>query len=544
MNTEEINYPVKDKTSNNPNLAKFRDSEANEIKTKFNIIRNAFELARKTYTGIPDTTAMLGLNATIGTKAKITADKSVRECKALPPTEANNWELIGYYESESFNGRVSNFTDLLAIPSQNRWRGMMVYVQDVANDYEDEGWFSLTGNVNTTNLLDNANWKPLITNVPFRPYSGSSFPVNDGTPEEGPILQGYTFTVVGGSQYRLGTLLTARIDNPGSNPDNWSINYSGVDYTPMNVALRTASINTPDDSIYVPNVALMKSELAQKAGATYVDEQLNLKASINYVHGLLDGLKWKQPVRLCATGNITLSGLQTIDTIAGNEDDSILVPFQADPRQNGIYLMKNTSWVRRSDADNGVELQNATVNVSEGATYANKDFTQTTDNVVLGTSNIVFIEKGVTASFAGLIGSPSDNAALSGALAAKANDNEVVKIAGNQDISGVKNFNGGSTASYVAGTTITGNITLDASYANKFIRVSGAAVITVPNNVFSANQQIRFLRQGSGEVSFVNGAGHTINSAGNRYRIAERYSPVELIFDSASISTLIGGTKE
>lgn len=106
MNTTEISYPEKDKASADPNLKKFKDSEANEIKTKYNVLRNAFELSRKTYTGVADEAALVLLTATIGTKAKIVADKSIRELKELPATELANWELIGYYEAQDipFNG--------------------------------------------------------------------------------------------------------------------------------------------------------------------------------------------------------------------------------------------------------------------------------------------------------------------------------------------------------------------------------------------------------------------------------------------------------
>lgn len=79
----------------------------------------------------------------------------------------------------------------------------------------------------------------------------------------------------------------------------------------------------------------------------------------------------KNVVRLATTANITLSGTQTIDGVAGSVDDRILVKNQTAPEENGIYLMKSGSWVRTTDADTWTELVGAIVPVAEGT--ANHD---------------------------------------------------------------------------------------------------------------------------------------------------------------------------
>lgn len=79
----------------------------------------------------------------------------------------------------------------------------------------------------------------------------------------------------------------------------------------------------------------------------------------------------KNVVRLATTANITLVGTQTIDGVAGSEDDRVFVKNQTLPAQNGIYLMKSGAWVRTTDADTWTELVGAIVPIAEGT--ANHD---------------------------------------------------------------------------------------------------------------------------------------------------------------------------
>src|ERR1051326_925391 len=79
----------------------------------------------------------------------------------------------------------------------------------------------------------------------------------------------------------------------------------------------------------------------------------------------------KNVVRLATTANITLSGTQTIDGVAGSADDRILVKNQTAPEENGLYLMKSGAWVRTTDGDTWTELVGAIVPVAEGT--ANHD---------------------------------------------------------------------------------------------------------------------------------------------------------------------------
>lgn len=61
-------------------------------------------------------------------------------------------------------------------------------------------------------------------------------------------------------------------------------------------------------------------------------------------------------VKVVATTPITLSGLQTIDSIALQAGDTVLLTAQADARTNGVYLAAAATWTRDASADEGIDL--------------------------------------------------------------------------------------------------------------------------------------------------------------------------------------------
>jgi hypothetical protein len=85
-----------------------------------------------------------------------------------------------------------------------------------------------------------------------------------------------------------------------------------------------------------------------------------------YVDAAIVGISWKQPVRAATTANITLSGNQTIDTVAVTAGDRVLVKDQTDDYENGIYIV-GTPWTRSPDANTWDELVSAMVFVESGS---------------------------------------------------------------------------------------------------------------------------------------------------------------------------------
>ena len=101
------------------------------------------------------------------------------------------------------------------------------------------------------------------------------------------------------------------------------------------------------------------------ASATSLPVGGNDLTNKTYVDAALAGISWKQPVLAATTGNITLSGAQTIDTVPVVAGDRVLVKDQGTASQNGIYIV-GTPWVRSDDANSWDELVSALVFVESG----------------------------------------------------------------------------------------------------------------------------------------------------------------------------------
>jgi len=117
-------------------------------------------------------------------------------------------------------------------------------------------------------------------------------------------------------------------------------------------------------------------------------------ATKSYVDSVASGLDVKQSVRAATTASITLSGTQTVDGVALQAGDRVLVKDQSAGENNGIYLVEAGSWVRSSDADTSAKVTaNMFVFVEEGTANADSGWTLSTDGpIVLGTTPLVFVQ--------------------------------------------------------------------------------------------------------------------------------------------------------
>lgn len=97
---------------------------------------------------------------------------------------------------------------------------------------------------------------------------------------------------------------------------------------------------------------------------------------------------WKLPVRVVATSNITLSGLQVVDGVSLSEGDPVLCVGQTSAAQNWIHTASSGTWTRRADSDTADKVFcGVSVYVREGATYQKTAWRlTTTGSIVLGTT--------------------------------------------------------------------------------------------------------------------------------------------------------------
>lgn len=119
-------------------------------------------------------------------------------------------------------------------------------------------------------------------------------------------------------------------------------------------------------------------------------------ATKQYVDNAISGLDVKQAVRVATTASITLSGTQTIDGVALDAGDRVLVKDQTPSWQNGIYVVAAGAWSRATDADNspdGEVTAGMYAFIEEGSVNADTGWMLTTSNpILLDTTLLAFAQ--------------------------------------------------------------------------------------------------------------------------------------------------------
>jgi hypothetical protein len=121
-----------------------------------------------------------------------------------------------------------------------------------------------------------------------------------------------------------------------------------------------------------------------------------------YVDSSVEGLAWKDSVRVSTQGNLSLASPgAAIDGITMATNDRVLVRSQTTASENGIYIWNGaaTPMTRALDASTAGELEQAVTTVEEG-TNAGTTYRQTLINFTLGSGNVAFTTFGTAAGAA------------------------------------------------------------------------------------------------------------------------------------------------
>ncbi|MDF2935278.1 MAG: hypothetical protein K0Q90_651, partial [Paenibacillaceae bacterium] len=150
---------------------------------------------------------------------------------------------------------------------------------------------------------------------------------------------------------------------------------------------------------YTPNLNIQLADPATDGNQTF-----NIETMINDPVEKLDEALGMVPVsgdvRAATTGNIVLSGAQTIDGIALAAGNRVLVKNQTAGKENGIYTVSTGAWTRTVDANSTAKLvAGIGVYVEEGAANGKTQWQMTnTGAVTLDTTAITFERTGGPAS--------------------------------------------------------------------------------------------------------------------------------------------------
>lgn len=116
-----------------------------------------------------------------------------------------------------------------------------------------------------------------------------------------------------------------------------------------------------------------------------------------YVDNVAAGLDWKENVRVASTANLAVASAvvngATVDGVTLVTGDRILLKNQTTASENGIYIVAASGAASRStDADSSADIASMVVRVSEGTVNGDTAYQLITDNVVLGTTALVFTQ--------------------------------------------------------------------------------------------------------------------------------------------------------
>jgi len=119
-----------------------------------------------------------------------------------------------------------------------------------------------------------------------------------------------------------------------------------------------------------------------------------------YVDMVVQGYQIKAEAQCATTGNITLSGLQTIDGYTTLAGDRILVKNQTNQANNGVYVAASGAWARSSDCNTYASLVSAFIFIQNGSTQQNSGWVCTIPaSGTLGTTPITWSQLASAASY-------------------------------------------------------------------------------------------------------------------------------------------------
>jgi len=210
--------------------------------------------------------------------------------------------------------------------------------------------------------------------------------------------------------------------------------------------------------------------------------------------------------------NLTITGgtLTAIDGVSLTANMRLLIKNEANQAWNGIYVYNNNTVITRStDFDVDAEvLSGSFLFVTTGSTLADTAWVQTTDSVVVGTSNIVFSQFSGAGSFQAanginLVGS-TFSANTDGVTTAISGGNIVVKASANLTTPNIGNATGNSLTLTGNGLVSAANVNVSANITAVNLAITGVTNLNAVGNVkITGGTSGQFIKtDGNGNLSF------------------------------------------
>ena len=179
--------------------------------------------------------------------------------------------------------------------------------------------------------------------------------------------------------------------------------YATINPNVSNVSITNSTIDSTTIGATTPSTGVF-TNIQTTTGQISTNPTSNTDiANKYYVDMVAAGLNPKQSVQCATTANITLSGLQTIDTYSVQSGDRVLVKNQTNTPDNGIYIAASGAWTRSTDMDVWSEVPGAYTVVLYGSANSQTGWVSTSAATgTIGTTAITFVQfSGSATYFAG-----------------------------------------------------------------------------------------------------------------------------------------------
>ena len=263
-----------------------------------------------------------------------------------------------------------------------------------------------------------------------------------------------------------------------------------------------------------------------------------------YVDSVAEGLHVHASVIAATTENVALStALENGDVLDGitlATGNRILVKNQTTQSENGIYVVQASGQpARATDFDTAAEVDSGDfVFVTSGTANASSGWIQTNRPATIGTDAIAFTQFSGAGTFAAGTGLTLTGNTFS------INTGTTVDLSTAQSLSN-KTIVAPRVQLTMNAQTGTGYTLVLTDASNRWVTMdnSSAITVTIPPSVFATGDQINVQTIGTGQVTFAQGAGVTITSAGGSSsapKIRSRYGSATVVCVGSNSFTVIG----
>ena len=119
-------------------------------------------------------------------------------------------------------------------------------------------------------------------------------------------------------------------------------------------------------------------------------------ATKGYIDGIVgSGVFWKEPAAAASTANVNLSnpGTSSFDGQSVSSGARILIRAQSSSAENGVYIFNGnaSAMTRATDADSASEINGMAIFCTDGNTFSDQAFVQTSTVSSLGSDAVTYV---------------------------------------------------------------------------------------------------------------------------------------------------------